>query len=224
MKNYLLPVVILTTSILYIFAIPAEPEWFKLLFKLIPMWLIIYYALSQLKKMSGIVRSHHHMIIAGLFFCMLGDGLLRWFTVGLTAFLIGHLFYLWSFRSNWCYSKGRFSSIIPLTLFAIFMGWMLVHALVQSNNNGLIIPVLIYIAVISLMVWMAIMTGNKWATAGSVLFAISDSILSWNMFVSSIHLSHLLIMGTYYTAQFCIAASLRSLGQRKNSYTMRILK
>lgn len=32
---------------------------------------------------------------------------------------------------------------------------------------------------------------------------------------------HLLIMGTYYTAQFCKASSIRTLGEKKNSYTLK---
>lgn len=61
------------------------------------------------------------------------------------------------------------------------------------------------------MAWSAIMTGNKWAIAGSFLFVLSDSILSWNLFVSDVPQSSLLIMSTYYTAQFLIAHSLGSL-------------
>ncbi|MFP3472641.1 lysoplasmalogenase family protein, partial [Micrococcus sp. SIMBA_144] len=56
----------------------------------------------------------------------------------------------------------------------------------------------------------AIMTGNKWAISGSLLFVLSDSILSWNMFVAAIPYSDVLIMSTYYSAQFLIAGSLAS--------------
>ncbi|MNH46089.1 YhhN-like protein [compost metagenome] len=47
---------------------------------------------------------------------------------------------------------------------------------------------------------------------GAILFTISDSVLSWNMFVSDITHSGIYIMTTYYSAQFCIAYSLKTLG------------
>ena len=205
MKKYGLPLIILLMSILYIFFIPSDPMAVKLLFKLIPMWLMIGYAFLQLP--SSRTRTHY-LMLTGLFFCMLGDGLLIWFVVGLTAFLIGHLFYMTGFFSRWRFSVIRFASIVPIAVYSFFMGKELIAALQLSGENTLIIPVLAYITVISFMLWSAIMTGNPWAIVGSILFVISDSILSWNMFISDIPNSGVLIMTTYYSAQFLIARSL----------------
>ncbi|WP_328591996.1 lysoplasmalogenase family protein [Bacillus salipaludis] len=118
-------------SLIYIFGISSKPEAIKMIFKLIPMWLILFYAY----KLIPDKKSRPHWIIwCGLFFCMLGDGLMCW-----TGFL----------------------------------------------------------------------SQNIWAIIGSILFVLSDSILSWNLFVSEIPYSDILIMTTYYTAQFLIAHSLR---------------
>jgi alkenylglycerophosphocholine/alkenylglycerophosphoethanolamine hydrolase len=208
-NKYRLPVLILLMSLLYIFVIPSDPLAVKLLFKLIPMWLIILYAYLHMPTPR---KSYHWLLLIGLFFCMLGDGLLHWFVVGLSAFLIGHLFYLSVFLRNWRFSKLRFWTIVPIALYGSFMGWEIVHALISDHNESLFIPVLLYITVISLMLWSAIMTGHKWAIIGSILFTISDSILSWNLFVSDITFSGPLIMTTYYAAQFCIANGIRTLG------------
>ncbi|WP_246168334.1 lysoplasmalogenase [Paenibacillus antarcticus] len=208
MKKYLLPVLILLMSLLYIFVIPSEPHAVKILFKLIPMWLIIIYAYFQIPRIR---KRHHLLLLIGLFFCMLGDGLLSWFVVGLSAFLVGHLFYMMGFLSKWRFSKLRFASIVPIAVYASFMGWELVHALIRDNNGSLIIPVLLYVSVISLMMWSAAMTGQLWAIIGSILFAISDSILSWNLFISDITFSGVFIMTTYYAAQFCMAFSIGTL-------------
>lgn len=205
MKKYGLPLIILLMSILYIFFIPSDPMAVKLLFKLIPMWLMIGYAFLQLP--SSRTRTHY-LMLAGLFFCMLGDGLLVWFVAGLTAFLIGHLCYMTGFFSRWRFSVIRFASIVPIAVYSFFMGKELIAALQLSGEDTLIIPVLAYITVISFMLWSAIMTGNPWAIVGSILFVISDSILSWNMFVSDIPNAGVLIMTTYYSAQFLIARSL----------------
>lgn len=202
-----LPVLIALMGGLYIFVIPSDPFALKLLFKLIPMWLILLYAYLQLPAEK---KKLHWIIWIGIFFCMLGDGLLVWFVIGLTAFLIGHLFYLTGFLRSWSYSPLRLYSFIPLALFAIVMGWIMATALIANDNQHLMAPVLLYILVISMMTWSAIMTGHKWLIIGAILFMISDSILAWNMFVSSVTYSGPLIMITYYSAQFLIAHSLKT--------------
>ncbi|GMK40319.1 membrane protein [Paenibacillus sp. CCS19] len=198
----LLPWLILVMSMLYIFIIPADPHAVKLLFKIIPMLLIITYTYLHIPHKS---KRLQWATFIGLIFCMFGDGLLDWFVVGLSAFLIGHLCYMTGFFSEWRFSAWRFASIIPIAIYAAYMGTQLVQALREDNDTGLIIPVIAYIAVIALMAWSAIMTGRFWATIGSLLFLASDSILSWNLFVSDITNAGILIMTTYYAAQFCIA-------------------
>lgn len=207
MRKFGLPVLILLMSALYIFVIPSDPEGVKMLFKLIPMALIILYAYLQ-PPVSG--KRHHWTMLAGLAFCMIGDGLLVWFIVGLSAFLVGHLFYMAAFFGKWTFSRLRFATIVPIAAYASFMGNELIQALIRDDEQSLIIPVILYVAVISLMAWSAIMSGNKLAIAGSLSFVISDSVLSWNMFVSDVSHSGIWIMTTYYVAQFLMARSLGS--------------
>ncbi|WP_239615597.1 lysoplasmalogenase [Cohnella mopanensis] len=206
MKKYGLPALILLMGLLYIFVIPKEPQGVKLLFKLIPMALIIVYAYFHFPAFG---KRYHWTMLAGLVFCMMGDGLLVWFIVGLSSFLIGHLFYMTAFFSKRSLSKLRVATIIPIALYAAFMGNELIHALIRDDKHTLIVPVIVYVAVISLMAWSAILSGNKLAIAGSLLFVTSDSILSWNLFVSDVAYSGVWIMTTYYAAQFLMAHSLR---------------
>lgn len=187
------------------FFIPSEPLAVKLLFKLIPMWLIILFAYRQFPPHRSRI---HYLLLTGLFFCMIGDGTLIWFVVGLSAFLIGHLFYTSGFLGQWRYSAPRLLSIVPIAAYSVWMGIQLVSSLKSNGEQALIIPVIAYIAVISFMLWTAIMTGNRYAMLGSLLFVISDSILSWNMFVADIRYSDIWIMTTYYAAQFLIARSI----------------
>jgi Predicted membrane protein len=198
----LLPWLILLMSVLYIFIIPADPHAVKLLFKIIPMLLIITYTFLHIPQNS---KRLHWATFIGLIFCMCGDGLLDWFVVGLSAFLIGHLCYMTGFFSEWRFSAWRLASIVPIAVYAAYMGTQLVQALQDDDKGGLIIPVIAYITVIAVMTWSAIMTGRLWATIGSLLFLASDSILSWNLFVSDITYSGILIMSTYYAAQYCIS-------------------
>src|SRR5699024_6909534 len=94
MRIKLIPIFILFFSCLYIFIIPTEPQSVKLIFKLIPMWLIILYAIRNIPYLS---RRTHYLLLFGLVFSMIGDGTLHWFVIGLSAFLIGHLFYISAF-------------------------------------------------------------------------------------------------------------------------------
>jgi alkenylglycerophosphocholine hydrolase len=205
MKERWLQLAILIMGIVYIFFIPEDPIEISIVFKVIPMLLIIYFAYQTRLKQSG---KFPWIMLVGLFFCMLGDGLLIWFVIGLSAFLIGHLFYFGGFLTQWTFSWVRFFSIIPIAIYGYFMGNKLVDALQSNGEHALIIPVLFYLIVISTMFWSAIMSGNTWAILGSTLFIISDSVLAWNKFVSEITYSGEIIMITYYTAQFLIAKSL----------------
>ncbi|MGE7762006.1 lysoplasmalogenase [Peribacillus sp. NPDC097895] len=200
-----LPAAILITGLLYIFFIPEEPLIIKIMFKIIPMLLILLFAY----KTEGRRERYQPLILLGLFFCMLGDGLLIWFVIGLSAFLIGHLFYIAAFFKLWTFSWLRFATIFPIGIYSTLIGREIVVSLIEKGESSLIIPVICYVTVISLMGWAAFMTGNAAAIIGGVLFVISDSILSWNKFIGDVSYSGPLIMLTYYAAQFCIANSIR---------------
>ncbi|MGD6958316.1 lysoplasmalogenase [Rossellomorea aquimaris] len=209
MNKWILPTLIGIMAALYIFIIPQEPLALKIVFKLIPMLLIILYAFRQLPAKPA---SAMRLIIIGLFFCMLGDGFIAVsFVAGLGVFLMGHVFYLMGFIKMSRLKMTRLAALLPIGLYSFIIGRQLITALQTEGNDGLVIPVIAYMLVISLMALTAILTENLWATAGSILFVISDSILSWNMFVSAIPYSDVLIMTTYYSAQFLIAKSLASL-------------
>ncbi|MBP1972191.1 lysoplasmalogenase [Cohnella thailandensis] len=207
-----LPVLIPATGLLYIFAIPSDPEPVKLLFKLIPMALIIGYACLLAPARE---RRERKLLLLGLFFCMIGDGTLRWFTVGLSAFLIGHLFYIGCFLHRRRITRAKLLALAPLLAYAVYIASRLVRALLDSDEKDLIAPVLLYVAAIFFMSVAAIMNGNRYAIAGSLLFLASDSILSWNMFVSEVRYSGPLIMLTYYAAQWLITSSLLAPRERR---------
>lgn len=95
------------------------------------------------------------------------------------------------------------------------MGYHLLHALSDSGEQALKIPVIAYIAVIAIMCFLAVMTENKWAALGGVLFVISDAILAWNMFVRPLVYEGVFVMGTYYGGQFFIAHSLSLFNRRQ---------
>lgn len=214
-KRLLLPAAILVMGLVYIFV------WHGIVFKLIPMCLILIFAYFQAPAAKS---TYTKLILSGLFFCMLGDGLLHWFIVGLTAFLIGHLFYLSAFTTRWQFSAFRLCLLIPLVCYAVYMGWKLHLGLESGGHSNLSAPIILYMIAIMLMGFFAIMSGNLKAAIGALLFVISDSILSWNMFISKVSYSEVLIMSTYYTAQFLIAGSIPNNQRNRSSVDNQVMQ
>lgn len=209
---FILRIAIIISGLLYIFVIPVEPLVIKLFFKAIPMILIIIYALKQ----TPVSKSRAHtLILIGLFLGMIGDITIPWFIVGLSAFLVSHLFYIVGFSFNFRPSRLRASFVIILGVAGFSLGTPLIDSLFQHHQGALVIPVLIYIITILVMAWFAMMTGNISAIVGSILFVFSDAVLAWNMFVEPVAYSTVLVMLPYYSAQFFIANSLATIVHEK---------
>ncbi len=203
-RRHWVPAAIVLTAVFYIGFAPGDPLWLSLAFKVLPMVLIIGYAITLLP--AGRDRVHTFIVI-GLGFCAIGDVTLHWFLVGLTAFLLGHIWYLAGFLTRARVTSARVASALPLAGVGVAIGMPLLSAIQGAGDTHLLLPVAGYIVVILAMAWAALLTGNRWAIVGSLLFVTSDAILSWNMFVADVTYSGLLIMATYYSAQFCIARS-----------------
>lgn len=198
-----LPILIGLSALVYLFIVPSEPVGLKIFTKLIPMALIILYAATRPARMPG---AYKWTITAGLFVCMIADGVIYWFIAGLVTFLIGHLFYIAAF-------KRAAVRPMPLTAgvllgaygagMALLVAWPLL-----AEGDLLGIAVLAYMLVILMMGWTAVRTGNPLAILGAVLFILSDSILAIDRFTVPIPGRDILVMVPYYAAQFCIAASI----------------
>lgn len=216
MVLYRIPIMILTLAILYIFIVPDEPFLFKLFFKLLPMVMIIFYGFRLMPKKKKMV---HWAVMLGLLFSIIGDAVIHWFVIGLTAFFFAHVCYTIGFFSVKTpkLSKMQIILVLPLVLYALIFSFLLLPTLKESGNASLMIPVVAYIMMISLMFIAAICSGNKFASFGAFLFIISDSLLAWNKFVSPVVFADALIMFSYYGAQLLIAISLYSLIETKRT-------
>ena len=201
MKKSLIPITILFSGLLYIFLVDTNNISILLITKLTPMILIIFYASKQIKPTKS--------ILIGLAFCALGDALIIFsFLPGLIAFLFGHLFYIYSFIKKWHFNWNRLYVLIPFILFGIYIGFRLISSLKNNGEEAFIIPVILYLIIISLMGFTAFQTRNKYLYFGSILFILSDTLLAWNKFIGELPFSGGMIMLTYYSAQFLIAQSL----------------
>ncbi len=206
MWSKILSIAIALMGIIYIFLIPHDPVGLKITFKLIPMLLIILFAFNQA---PGLPKIYKTLIILGLFVCMLADGLIYWFIVGLITFLIGHIIYIFAFRKIKKHSIPKWAAAL-LLIYGLIMTIWLAGTLWSEKETILAVAVVLYIAVILTMGWNAFQTGNKFAIIGATLFIFSDSILAINKFIIDVPYEHALVMLSYYGAQFLFAFSIIS--------------
>lgn len=152
------------------------------------------------------------MLIFGLAFSLLGDVILmlpfELFIFGLLAFLLANFFYIIAFIS-----VGGFYKPVKTTIPFLFYGLILL-VYMWSTLGDMRFPALIYTLVILTMSWQAY---GQWkqtrerraflAFVGSLLFIASDSALAINRFANPIELAPLIVLGTYYPAQWLISLS-----------------
>ncbi len=160
--------------------------------------------------------SYFLIILIGLVLGLIGDVCLaipgkRTFTAGLAVFLIGHIFYIVAFIFLSPLSSWPHPSCAPVLLFTggTFL-WLRPHL------KEMLIPVALYIVVITLMMIGAIavfrdpsMTkAGAWAVLlGGVLFGLSDFFVASHRFKKQRHINKLLGLPLYYAGQFLLAFS-----------------
>lgn len=187
----------------------------RTLFKALPIILLFARVLLTARSVP-----HSRVVAVGLFFGCLGDALLElerrswyrgpWFVLGLAAFLIGHGLYIWAFlaterallRSGVSGMTRYFAA--PWFLALVVFGLFLTFGRLES---ALVLPVLVYSLTIMTMLGASLLTHEPRALLGSALFVVSDLLLAVDRFVLRVPAATVLIMLTYYAAQYYIAVS-----------------
>jgi uncharacterized membrane protein YhhN len=184
--------------------------------------LITKSSLSLLFVLTALLQPHplpafFYTLFVGLIFCLIGDVCLalpqkKAFMAGLAAFLVGHIFYIFSFSSliqidQWT-SVGFF---ILLGLSALIFLWLRPHL------KSMLIPVLFYILVITVMAsgaWAVFLRtpfhvfGRTFILAGSLFFYVSDIFVARDKFIKEEYRNRLLGLPLYYVGQFLLAFSI----------------
>ena len=183
--------------------------------------LIVKSALSLLFVITALLQPHpvpayYHYLFVGLIFCLIGDVCLalpqeKAFRVGLVAFLIGHILYIFSFSSltqihDW---------ISPWLLILLCMS-ALIFLWLRPHLESMLIPVSLYILVITVMVcgaWAVFwkspfqISGRSFILLGSFCFYFSDVFVARNKFIKEEYRNRLLGLPLYYIGQFLLAFS-----------------
>jgi len=156
----------------------------------------------------------------GVFFSLWGDVFLMLprerFVAGLVSFLLAHIAYLIGF--NLTPPPLNLAAAVLVVLVApvgVRLYRRIAAGLDASGRSRLKTPVLIYSIVISLMLISALLTlvrpNSDWptwaalaASAGALLFFLSDSFLAWNKFVEPLPYGKLGVHLTYHLGQILI--------------------
>lgn len=176
------------------------------------MPLVILFVLTRAAVVPG-------WIVAGLCFGLAGDVFLMLpgekehnFMLGLASFLVNHLLYVAAFvlsagglaaAPGWVWTLA-----LPLAAFGA-----VIYRLLAPGLGKLKGPVIVYMAVILAMVMAALLRlgavppGSFWIVlAGALSFVFSDSVLAWDRFRRRLPAGRAVVMATYISAQFMIAA------------------
>jgi len=149
------------------------------------------------------------LIVAGLFFGLLGDLFLEYenkFLFGMIAFLVGHIFYSFGFGMKFGIPNFNVFIITLLVLLILYFGVLF------KKVKGFKLPIFIYVIVIGIMFSFTFAAGDIYyirfllPLAGG-LFVFSDFLLAFQKFVRKIRYSEIIILGTYFLAQLLIALS-----------------
>ena len=164
----------------------------------------LYLSLLALKHVIG---RRGILLFFGLLFCAGGDIALAldqraYFELGIGLFIIGHLFYIATFLKDFEYRRFHAPVAVALGVFGCVLAILLVPRLGDMK-----IPVLFYLFIIFSMSACALFRRQKSKLVfyGSLLFIFSDSMIALNRFYPQDEWTVLLIMPTYYLAQFFIA-------------------
>ena len=207
-----LTAVLLVSAIVAIIAVSGDPAWMPAHYVAKPLATIAAFLLA-LTARDPVSPRYRVAISAGLAFSLIGDVLLMlptdMFAAGLGAFLVAQCWYISAFlgQSRWL---GRPVVLVGYTLVAA----TLMAALYPVLPPALRIPVVTYVVVITLMatqsgVWMLASPSDnsRRAAIGAAFFLASDATLAIARFRADVPYRELIVLGTYYIAQWCLARS-----------------
>ena len=218
-KEYWL-IIFVTVLVAHITGIQVTNELLQQFSKPLLIPILAGYFLSQTKSIGAVLSK---WILIALSFSWAGDVLLMFvpkndifFLLGLSAFLIAHIFYILFFhhvrvKEN---VKGN-----PWLLIVVVVYYAALISLLSPYLLDMKIPVLVYGIVISFMFMLAMhmlfiknKSAGMWMMVGALLFVISDSTLAINKFYQPFATAGVLIMLTYGLAQlFIVIGAIRYL-------------
>lgn len=205
----LLSAAALLSAVIHLWAVYRGPRLLSYFAKPTTTTLILFLALSATPSVSPFYQM---AIVVGLLFSLAGDIFLMLpadrFIAGLVAFLLAHIVYSIAFGT-----QVHWPPWSPWGLGVVLYA-ALIYRLLQPKLGKLWPAALLYLVAITGMAWLSMAmfsqqgtTGALLAAAGAILFVISDSVLALNRFRGRFASADLIVLSTYYLAQWLIARS-----------------
>lgn len=177
--------------------------------------------LSLLFVIAVLVQPHpisryYHCLLVGLAFCLGGDVFLglpqkKMFLFGLVFFLLGHVFYIFSFFYVARLSQWTLVGFLTMLVISVW-----VYLLLKPHLRSMKAPVVLYVIIITTMVtgaWSVLgdsnltQSGRIMVFAGALSFYFSDIFVARDRFLRKEFLNRLIGLPMYYTGQFLLAFS-----------------
>lgn len=158
------------------------------------------------------ISRERRWLVPALLLSALGDfmlGIPWWkpaFVCGLGAFLIAHLCYVGALLPlRGTPSRGR---VIAVVAVIVSCGAMLARFWPRLLEQGMAVPVTVYVTVLGAMVCAALVARlpTPWTALGAVLFAVSDAMIGVGQFVLGSQALELPIWWVYAASQVLITA------------------
>lgn len=215
-----LTVILFVVSVLlYFFVGRYQGVWVCSVFKVLPL-LVLFTALLRTARPADQRENRSlKLCLAALVFSMMGDVFGEWkgspmgvsaFVLQIASFAVAQVFYAVSFAGYFRRDSSLPRNVVRITLCAAlvsYMVWFGTYVLSFVKEPALKAAVPVYVTLIGTMGLFAIIQCRKgwWLfIAGALLFICSDSIIAYRSFVGRIPQAGLLIMSTYYAAQFLL--------------------
>ncbi len=163
-----------------------------------------------------IAASYRALVVAGLLASLVGDVLLMLpsdrFIAALGSFWVAHLLYLAAFVSRAPLLRHR-STVIGYVVMSTTVLAMVLPAVGGLLRTAIIIDVIAITVMASQAAsWMLDDTRSssaRLAAIGAALFVASATLFALDRFVQIVPMRDLLVLGTYWLAQACIALSVQ---------------
>lgn len=168
--------------------------------KSLPIFLMAFLCF---KYLNGRIRT---IMVLGFLFSASGDIFLdlsrtHFFVYGLSSFAIAQVMYTIAFGMD--IKRNQLRTILAI----LVVSYALIFTLILVPHLGnLLIPVVIYVGLITAMGVSAALTNRQLTTVfvGALMFILSDSIIAVSKFMLPHSWGAILIMPTYYLAQYKI--------------------
>jgi uncharacterized membrane protein YhhN len=203
------------SAVVVIAALSLSPDTPALVYLGKPLTTLLLLVLAAGTR-DALAPSYRALVTAGLLASLVGDVFLMlpgdYFLAGLASFLVAHLLYIVAFST-----RARFLRHQLPVLAYVVVATLVLFLVLPTVGGVLRTAIVAYVLVITVMAaqgtcWLIespAAPSARLVALGAACFVSSDALLALDRFVTYVPARDLLILGSYWLGQGCIAASVR---------------